>query len=54
MPIESGFEDLLLGLLVDIGTYRDYAANGPTLVSYNLCQFTSQSRRSSMDRTSAS
>ena len=54
MPIESGFEDLLLGLLVDIGTYSDYAANGPTLVSYNLCQLTSQSRRSSMDRTSAS
>ena len=54
MPIESGFEDLLLGLHVAIGTYSDYAANGPTLVSYNLRQLTSQSRRSSMDRTSAS
>lgn len=36
MPIESGFEDLLLGLLVGFDNYSDYAANSPTLVSYNL------------------
>ncbi len=54
MPIESGFEDLLLGLHAAIGTHSDYAANHPSFVSYNLKRVTSQSRRSSMDRTSAS
>jgi hypothetical protein len=54
MPDESGFEDLLLGLLVGFDNYSDYAANSPTLVSYNPPRVISQSRRSSTDRTSAS
>jgi hypothetical protein len=36
MPDESGFEDLLLGLLVGFDNYSDYAANSPTLFSYDL------------------
>jgi hypothetical protein len=54
MPDESVFENLLLGLLVAFGSYGDYAGNSTILVSYNLSRVISQSRRSSMDRTSAS
>ena len=54
MPNESVFENLLLGLLVGFGSYGDYAGNSTILVSYNLSRVISQSRRSSMDRTSAS
>ena len=54
MPNESVFENLLLGLLVGFGSYGDYDANSTILVSYNLARVFSQSRRSSIDGTSAS